>query len=242
VPAGFRLVRLHEPWVAGLLFLLLPMIPIAGASAEPPPGSPSDGARGTPRPSELRIAERRNRYADAYAACVARSHRRLAENMLALPYLSQEQRRIAYELSDPGCLGMGDDRTGDITLRYPVARLVGRIAQFFIRERYANVDVARFGGLSDEAASQLGLVARNNAEDMASCVLRRDPQAVRALIDTAWESPQEAEAIRRIVPHLGPCAAAGETLDLNAAAVRLMVATALYRAFSITTVAQTRGR
>lgn len=219
-----------------MLLALFFVIPMRSASAEPHTGSRVDIAPGMPRASELRNAERRNRFADLYAACVARSHRRSAENMLAAPYLGPEQRRIALEIGDPGCLG-----PNDMDLRYPVARLVGRIAQFFIRERYANVDVARFAGLSDDAATQLGLVARNIAEDMALCVLRRDPQAVRALIDTAWESPQEAEATRRILPHLNPCAPAGETLDLNAAAVRLMLATGLYRALSITSVARTGG-
>lgn len=212
-----------------LLLFLFAVLPWGAARAEPPTGSRIDLAPGMPRASDVRDAELRNRYADAYAGCVARSHRRLAEALLAQPYLSQQQHRIALEISDAGCLGAGTTQ-----LRYAAARLVGRIAQFFIHERYANADVARFAGLSDEAAAQLGLAPRNNAEDMASCVLRRDPQAVRALIDTAWESPGEAEAIRRIVPHLGPCAAAGETLDLNPAAVRLMLTTGLYRALSIT--------
>jgi hypothetical protein len=235
--APFGLAIPAGRWIACLLVALLSAIPICGARGEPHPGSLIDRTRGMPRPSELDDAARRNRYAAAYAACVARSHRRLAETMLAQPYLSQEQSRIALQISDSSCLG-----PGEITLRYPAARLVGRIAAFFILERYADADVARFAGLSDEALAQLGLVPRNNAEDMAYCVLRRDPRAVRALIGTAWESPQEAEAIRRIVPHLGPCAPAGERLDLNAAAVRLLLAAGLYRALSIASAAEAGGR
>jgi hypothetical protein len=227
----------YAPWVACSLFALLVALPAGVASAEPPSGSLIDRTPGMPRPSELTDAERLNRYVEAYAACVVRSHRRLVEDMLAESYLSQRQHRIAVEVSDSGCLG-----AGEVTLRYPAAQLVGRIAQFLIHERYANVDVARFAGLSDDAAAQLGLVPRNNAEDMAFCILRRDPPAVRALIDTPWESPQEAEAIRRIVPHLGPCTAAGQTLELNAAAVRLLLAAGLYRALSITSAAQAAER
>jgi hypothetical protein len=229
-----RRPALAFPWL--LLFALLASTPLASINAEPPTGTRIDLTPGQPRASEVGDAETRSRFADAYAVCVARTHARAAENMLAEPYLSPAQTRIGTQISDSDCLG-----SNDVSLRYSMQVLVGRIAQIFIRERYANVDVARFAGLSDEAAAQLGLVARNNAEDMASCVLRRDPQAVRVLIDTAWESPQEAEAVRRIIPQLGPCASAGETFQLNATGVHVLLAAGLYRALSITSIARTGG-
>lgn len=220
-----------------LLFLsLLPILP-AGLGAVPPSGSLIDPIPGAPRPGQLTNEEQRNRYVDAYAGCIVRSHRRLAERVLAEPYLSPAQYRLVLAISDPGCLGGGIAQ-----LRYPAPQLVGRIAQVLIRERYAGADIGRFAALSDEAAGQLGLTPRNNAEDMAFCILRRDPQTVRALVETPFGSGEETAAIRRLVPHLAPCAAAGETLKLNQAAVRLLLAAGLYRALSITIPAAAEGR
>jgi hypothetical protein len=124
----------------------------------------------------------------------------------------------------------------------PETAIAGRVAQFFIQENYADADVARFAGLSDEAAGQLDLNPRNNAEDMASCILRRDPRAVRALLDTPSDSAEEAAAIRPLLPHLAPCTAAGETVELNHAAIRLLLAAGLYRAFSVTSPAPAPAR
>lgn len=215
-------------WGGLLLSALFASFPLAQARAVPPTGTRLDPEH-LPPAALMSDAEVRDRLVEGYAACIVRSHPRLAETMLSQPYLSPAQSASASQISDSNCLG-----PNEATIRYPAASLVGRVAQILFLQHYAHADVTRFAGLSDEAADQLGLVPRNDAEDMALCILRRDPPAVRALIDTAWGSPEEAAAVHGLMPHLGPCAPAGATLELNAAAVRLMLATGLYRAVSIT--------
>jgi hypothetical protein len=217
-----------------LLTLCLSILP-QGGRAEPPTGTRIDPNVNQPPAWQMSDAVLRDHLVEVYAACLVRMHPRMAEAMLAQPYLSPAQSRLVAEISDDNCLG-----PNEATLRYQPASLIGRLAQILVLEHFARADVARFAGLSDDAADRLGLAPRNDAEDMASCILRRDPQAVRALIDTPWGSPEEAAAIHGLMPHLGPCAPAGATLALNNAAVRLMLATGLYRALSIVSAAPVR--
>jgi hypothetical protein len=184
------------------LVLLLALVLPASLPAVPPSGSHIDPYPSAPGHRQLDNAAQRARYVDAYAACVARSHRRLAERMLQEPYLSEQQNRLAVDISDAGCLGPGVAQ-----LRYRPAQLVGRVAQFFIQENYADADVARFAGLSDEAAGQLDLNPRNNAEDMASCILRRDPRRRRSgRCSPTWPpAPRPAKPSSSTMPRSGCC-------------------------------------
>ena len=191
----------------------------AGVAQERVPGS----LLGPPPPRELE-----GRAAEAvlatYIGCITRNQRGKARRLLELPYLDEAQQRAAREMMIPACLNR------DARISFRPAHIIGRIAEFLFLERYAEADVGRFAGLTDEAAAAMGLVPRNNAEDLALCTLRADPQAVRALIGTRPDSTEEAAAVRRLVPRLGPCVVEGETLDLNARALRLLLAVGLYRA------------
>ena len=199
------------------------------AAAEPPTASRIDSAPGSVRAGDVEAEDAQERIIQAYTRCLVRSQRSAARRLLDLPYLSREQQRAALRISDPDCLGMSG-----LTLRLQYAHIVGRLAEAMFAESHASEDVSRFAGLSDEAADAIGLVPRNNAEDLAFCVLRADPQAVRALVASRWDSAEQAASIRRITPHLGPCVVAGETLDLNARSLRLLLATGLYRAVTLT--------
>jgi hypothetical protein len=180
--------------------------------------------RSDPRELQGREAERE---LSQYIGCIARTQRGKARRLLELPYLGDEQRRAATDIMLPACVGRASQ------LRFHAPNVVGRIAEVLFLDGHAELDVSRFAGLSDEAAAAAGLAPRNNAEDLALCTLRADPHAVRALIATRWESPEEAAAIQRLIPHLGPCLPAGDTLDLNARALRLLLAVALYRAATV---------
>ena len=194
------------------------------AWAEPPPGSLI--SRRDEAGTELDRDEA-ERLLQQYIRCVTTSQRGKARRLLELPYLSAGQHRIAADMMIPACV----NRDVRITFRAP--HIVGRVAEFLFNDRHAATDLTRFAGLSDEAAQAIGLVPRNNAEDLAFCVVRADPQGVRALIASDWYSEEHDAAIRRLTPHLAPCVAAGETLDLNAQAIRLLLAAGLYRAVTI---------
>jgi hypothetical protein len=78
----------------------------------------------------------------------------------------------------------------------------------------------------------MGLAPRNGSEDFAFCLARKDPVAVRALIDTVPASKKEAAEIGRLIPHLGSCVVQGSTLTLNKQTIRTLLAVGLYRILS----------
>jgi len=78
-----------------------------------------------------------------------------------------------------------------------------------------------------------GLTSRDKAVDeMATCVADIDPQGIRKLLATDFESAEERAALRAVVPELGKCLQAGYKLDGNPLGLRTALAEALYyRAF-----------
>jgi hypothetical protein len=205
-----------------LCLLLIALAPAAEAAhAQRPPGSLLSRE---PREMEGREADA---LLNTYIGCITRNQRGKARRLLDLPYLGEEQRRLAADMMIAACINR------DTRITFLPANIVGRIAELLFLERYADLDLTRFAGMSDETAEAIGLVARNNAEDLALCTLRSDPQAVRALVGTRRDSAEEAAAVQRLVPLLGPCLSAGETVDLNARALRLLLAVGLYRAATI---------
>jgi hypothetical protein len=225
------MIGLQAPSIGRAAGFLAGICLVAGlASAGPRTGSRIDSAPGSVESVESEDSDTALRVTNTFARCVARQHGRAAEAVVAMSYLSPDQSRAASRLvgGQEDCMGSSG---ASLSLKPPL--LVGGMAEQFVLQRYRNADLAPLTGMTDEAQAAAGLVARNNAEDLSLCVIRRDPAAARALIETVPASKEEAAQIQRLLPHLGPCVPAGQSLTLNKPALRALFATGLYRALSL---------
>jgi hypothetical protein len=119
-------------------------------------------------------------------------------------------------------------RTG-LSMRFPPESLAGAIAEAGIRARFTTTDLAPVAALADEDVGRLGLAPRNGHEELAACIARRDPQAVRALVLTEPATPEERVARRAVMAIVGPCVNQGQSLRVDMVGLRAMVAVGLYR-------------
>jgi hypothetical protein len=116
-----------------------------------------------------------------------------------------------------------------LSLGFSPERLAGAIAEAGIRARFSTIDLAPVAALADEDVARMGLAPRNGYEELAACIARRDPRAVRALVRTEPATPDERVARRAVMVLVGPCVNQGQSLRVDMAGLRAMVAVALYR-------------
>lgn len=164
---------------------------------------------------------------NAFAQCFARQRERASEAIVQLPYFSEEQGAATRRLisSYERCLG-----DNEVQLRFPVQLLVGGMAEYFILRRYEGVDISALTALDDAAIMRAGLSGRNGYENLAVCVVRRDPASARALVATAPRTEAERTVIARLVPHLAPCVPADFTMSFDRGSLRALMAIGVYRA------------
>ena len=208
--------------MAGMLTLLAPLA--AAWAAQPEIGSRIDaGPRGAVTPQEREDQATARRVMRTYAACLLEARPRTAVAIVAAPYGSEEQaaivRRRVQGVED--CMG----RTG-LSMRFPSESLAGALGEAGIRARFATADLA---ALADEDVARLGLTPRNGYEELAACIARRDPAAVRALVLTEPATPEERAARRPVMANVGACVNQGQSLTFDMVGLRAMVAVALYR-------------
>ena len=65
-------------------------------------------------------------------------------------------------------------------------------------------------------------------DEMAVCVAEQNPAAIRALLATSAETPEELAAVRALTPSLGPCLPQNATLKANRQGLRAALAEALF--------------
>ena len=235
-----------------LLPLLLFALLVGEGVAEAWQGVGSHIRRSTDAPMDVSAPGAARIAANLFARGFAREHPDYASAVLELPFQSEEQRQFAEdgigEIEDVSCLetagisrsnrAMGGNPV-DIFEMSPVLRnlfiddfsLVGALAE----ERLAAADFresAEISALSDEQIEQLGLTPRNAFERVGLCVARSAPAEVARLAATAVESDEETAALQAVVPHVGPCVVAGQTVNFNKTSLRSIVVAGLDRAAS----------
>lgn len=217
---------------AGMFRLLFPALFAAGVaspsfvSAEPEPGSRIDVAPGSVRNQDDTSDASARRVARTFAACVARNRPRLADDVLALPSSSPEQlRRVSRSIGgEDDCMGYST-----LQLRSSPRSLAGGMAEYALQGRLANVSLEPVITLTDEQIELRGLRPRNAYEDLALCIVRRDPALVRSFVLTEPATPAEQAAFRGLIVHVGPCVTEGQNLTLNVPGLRSILAVGLYR-------------
>ncbi|HTU12770.1 MAG TPA: hypothetical protein VMG08_17910 [Allosphingosinicella sp.] len=203
-------------------------------AALPVAAQPQIGSRLEDRPGAVR-AQRNDdqvtarRVMRTYAACLVRNRSRVASEISAATYGSEDQFRLIRRH-----LAGADDCMGASGLSMSVnpATLSGALAEVGLETRYASADLAPVTALSDEDIGRLNLTPRNGQEDLGLCVARRAPAAVRAWALTEPGSPEDNAAGRRVVPDVGPCVVQGQSLNANLVGLRAILAAGLYRALS----------
>jgi hypothetical protein len=161
------------------------------------------------------------RFLVAYSRCVGYERPQVADSILGLPLLSAEQ-ITAAERKGAGsdkCLG---GLPGGLEVSVPPVFLTGLAEGRYLRlER--NKDPVRI------VAAGQAAVPQNGWEAFSLCLVRRNPTAARAILDTSARSEGEERAVRALVPEIAPCVPAGQQLKFDRMSVRLYVAWGLYR-------------
>jgi hypothetical protein len=207
--------------------MLALLAPLAATAAQPEIGSRIDaGPRGAVTPQEREDQATARRVMRTYAACLLAARPRTAVAIVAAAYGSDEQaaivRRRVQGVED--CMG----RTG-LSMRFPPETLAGALGEAGIRAHFTTADLAPVAALAEADVARLGLTPRNGYEEIAACIARRDPAAVRALVLTEPATPEERIARRPVVANVGACVNQGQSLSVDMGGLRAMVAVALYR-------------
>jgi len=153
------------------------------------------------------------------ASCIGASQPAMVDDMLALPLMSQEQNLfIAQSLgSEQECM-----RQLPTTLRFQPPALVGGLAEEMFLSRHAEQDTKWI--VAHNAAAK----PRNEPEDLALCIVGRNPGVTRALLDTIPSSDEERMLATKLAPALGSCLPTGMTLSFAPSNVRTFAAMGLY--------------
>ena len=193
---------------AGLLFATLP------AQAQRDPSRAMRLGETPSSPQELRILDR-------FSRCVAGRQEAAVIALLATDPSTSDYRSNMRRLaqSNWGCLGEG-------ALKFHEALFAGGLAEALLRRRNANTNLA---ARTAHDPSRAALQARDEAELMSICTVRSAPAQVEALLASEVASPEEAAAVRALMPQIGQCLAAGVNMRLNRPALRAALALATHR-------------
>ncbi len=162
-----------------------------------------------------------------YAMCLARSRPRVAEDILAMPYLSDEQtRRAAQRMGGlDTCL-----TSTDLATESRAPSLLEGMAVQLLPARLAGANLTEVSALTDDQVVARGLRPRNGYEDFSLCMVRGQPALVRGFVLAAPGSPEAQAAFREIVPHVPSCVGQGQHLSLDQRGLRAVLAVGLFRA------------
>ena len=151
--------------------------------------------------------------------CLAELRPRWARQLLARPYLSNEQ---AYDASE-ALEGRDSCVRGDSEITFRTSTMVGSLAEHYVRSEIGGVDFTR---LSRVLAT---MDPRNASEDFALCIAAADPAAARNLALSEFGSPAETQAATRLGRYVERCTNPGENLTVDLQSLRALTSSALYR-------------
>lgn len=210
-------------FATGLLYVAL-----AAASAAPQTPSKPDPTFDRGGPDSLMIHDSQaqqdeaRRYVDEFARCIASHNRKQAAAVLALNYGSAEQGAAANRIVSPdeSCFG---PMISSIRVGMDSDALVGGMAEFFVLHPQAIEEQRK------RTPKTFTWPAQNKLEAFGDCVVGQGDVPVRAFIASRAGSDDENAAVQALTPALGQCVSEGQTIALNVASVRELLAFSLYR-------------
>lgn len=162
------------------------------------------------------------------ARCTAELRSPVAKKILALPYLSVEQKNLVKSKiqGSEDCMG----RLG-FKLKFGYAPMIGGMAEYYVTDIFKDESIKLVSGSATADAGQASVspAARNSVEMFSQCVARKDPKAVKDFVSTQPTSDEEKSALQSVVPLLGQCIPAGEKISLDKISLRAMLSFGLYR-------------
>jgi hypothetical protein len=156
-----------------------------------------------------------------FAKCVFDRSPRAAANLLAMEpgdrNFPDAMRRFAQGHED--CAPMS-------RLTLSGIYFIGGVAEASVNYRIRGDHLSRYVALDP---ARPAIRARDETEMMTLCTVRRAPEELAALFATEPMSEAEAGAMRTLGPVIGGCLTNGQTLRLDRAALRAMLALSAYR-------------
>jgi hypothetical protein len=153
------------------------------------------------------------------STCLAQLRPRWARELLARPYLSNEQ---AYDASE-ALNGRDKCLRGDVELIFRTSTMVGSLAEHFVRNEIGGVDFTRLSRVLST------MDPRNASEDFALCIAAANPAAARNLALSEFGSPAETQAAAMLGRYVERCTNPGENLTVDLQSLRALTSSALYR-------------
>jgi hypothetical protein len=172
------------------------------------------------------------RFMHDFSACVADEREADARKILALDFRTPEYDAAFGRLARRSSVCLAGGR-----LRSSGMLFAGGIAERLVEKQLAAADAATLIHTDPSRPIQ----ARDEGETIGLCTVLAAPQKAAALFATAPTSKEEGAAIEAILPHLGPCVAAGSAARLNRAGIRSLLALAFYRLSQHNAAAQPAG-
>lgn len=151
--------------------------------------------------------------------CLAGLRPRWARQLLARPYLSNEQ---AYDASE-ALEGRDSCLRGNAEITFRTSTMVGSLAEHFVRSEIGGVDFARLSRMLST------MDPRNASEDFALCIAAANPAAARNLALSEFGSPAETQAAAMLGRYVERCTNPGENLTVDLQSLRALTSSALYR-------------
>jgi hypothetical protein len=155
-----------------------------------------------------------------YTRCFANDRPSVAESILNLPLHSDEQ-EAAIRKSFGGRDNCLNKVGGSLRIFAPSVLIAGLAQEQFLR-RHRRTDINALVTAGSSVAP------RNGWEAFSLCVVRRNPQTARGVLDARVKSPDEEAAVKALIPDLGPCVLEGTQLKLDRFAIRTYMAVGLY--------------
>jgi hypothetical protein len=156
-----------------------------------------------------------------FAKCVFNRSPRAAASLLAMDpgdrHFPDAMRRFAQGHED--CAPMS-------RLTFSGIYFIGGVAEASVNFRLRSDHLSRLVAVDP---ARPAIRARDETEMMTLCTVRRAPEELAALFATEPMSEGETGALRTLGPVIGGCLANGQTLRLDRAALRAMLALSAYR-------------
>lgn len=200
------------------------------AAAQPPTGSLIGPAPGAVRSQPAGDQINARRVMRTFAACLMRNNSRIAGDILARPFGSDEQQ----EVIDRRVAGVHDCGGPGMSLGFNARALAGALAEAGLMTRFGSTGLLRLTRLTADQITIINLNPRNGFEELGLCVVRRAPDAVRAWAVSEPGSDAEANARRTVIPEIGQCVDQGQPLRADVVGLRAILSVALYRALHLT--------
>jgi hypothetical protein len=159
-----------------------------------------------------------------FGACIVGTTPEGARRVLALDYRTSEYQRKLRELAK----GHDDSRCllGGWRYQFAPSLLAGAMAEALLKSDVKDPEMVR--RLAYDPARP-GIEARGPLEEMALCVVMKDPQAIAALFATEPATAQENQAIAPIGGVLPDCLRKDMKVELNKPGLRSLLALAAWR-------------